>query len=438
MIGIVISWLKILTLQVLKSYQIYGNRMNINPEAEKANKLEDLLITLIKYKNSIIINVLIVTIAAVIVSFLIPKRYTAVASFISPKKKGGLFGDITSFSSTIKDLSRTIGGRLGTVTDEAYNYLVILQSRTAAERTIKKFNLREVYEIDEDKPYEYVIKELDGNVDFNIEDEGNIVISVTDKSPQRASDMANNYIQILNEISTNLGVTEARNNREFIEKRFNEIQVDIANIEDSLKRFSKDYNVLEMKEQMKAAIESAAELQAKTEIAKIERDLLKSNFGADNPLTKQAEMKYNELNKMLISLRFGEDKDLKSSLKLFIPFENVPETGIKYIRLMRDFEIQTKVLEFIYPIYEQAKIEEQKDIPVVLVVDKAIPPEKKSSPKRALIVIAAFFLSFFFSVGYVLMKESYSSLQKDEIRYKKIREGIVEPLKALIKFKKSK
>src|SRR5690606_32391358 len=129
------------------------------------------------------------------------------------------------------------------------------------------------------------------------------------------------------------------------EKRFIQLQVDIANIEDSLKSFSQEYNVVEMEEQMKAAITIAAELKAQTEIAKIERDIIKSNYGSENPLVKQAEIKVNELNKRLIAMRFGEDKNLNSSLNLFIPFENVPATGIKYIRLMREFEIQNKVVE---------------------------------------------------------------------------------------------
>ena len=407
-----------------------------NQNSKKTKRFEDFLIVLIRYKRTIIINVSIVTIAAIIISLLMHNRYTAEASFISPKKKGGLFGDITGFSSTIKDLSRTLGGRLGTVSDEAYNYLVILQSRSASEKVIKKFNLREVYEIDEDKPYENVLKELEDNVDFNIEDEGNIVISVIDKSPNRAANMANYYVQVLNEISTRLGKTEAHSNREFIEKRFNELQQDIADLEDSLKNFSEQYNVLEMKEQMKAAITVAAELKAKTEVAKLERDLLRNNFGEDNPLVQEAELKVSELNKRLASMKFGEDKNIKSSLDLFIPFKEVPQAGIEYIRLTREYEIQTKVLEFIYPIYEQAKIEEQKDIPAVLVVDKAIPPQKKSSPKRSLIVIAAFLLSFFFSVGYVLMKESYTDLQRDEERYKKVKSGIIDPLKSIIRFKK--
>jgi len=404
---------------------------------EKTNKFEDFLIILIKYKRIIIINILIVTVAAIIISLLIENRYKSVASFISPKKKSGLFGDVTGFSSTIKDLSRTLGGKLGTVTDEAYNYLVILQSRTASEKIIEKFNLRQVYDIDKDKPFENVLSELENNVSFNIEDEGNILISVIDKSPVRAANMANFYIDILNEISTQLSVTEARSNRKFIEKRFNQVKVDITNIEDSLENFSKKYNVLEMKEQMKAAITVAAELQAQVEVAKIETELLKNNLGENNPLVLQSELKVEELNKRLMSMKLGEDKNLKSSLNLFIPFEKVPETGIKYLRLMRDFEIQNKLLEFLYPIYEQAKIEEQKNTPVVLVVDKAVPPQKKDSPKRTIIVLLAVLLSFFFSIGYVLIKESYSNLQDDETRYKKIKNGIIEPLKSSFRFRKS-
>lgn len=403
---------------------------------ENKNKIEELLIILVKYRKTILTNVFVVSIVAIIISLLIPNKYTAVNSFISPKKKGGLFGDIAGVSSTIKDLSRTLGGRLGTVSDEAYNYLVILQSRTASLKMIKKFDLRNVYEIDEDKPFENVLNELEDNVDFNIEDEGNIVISVTDKIPQRAADMANYYIQILNDISTELSVTEARNNRIFIEKRFLQLEQDIADIEDSLENFSSKYNVLEMEEQIKAAISVAANLKAQIEIARIERDLLIKSYGEDNPLVEKAELKVNEIQKRLKQMKFGEDSSLESSLNLFIPFKDVPNVGIKYIRLMRDYEIQTKVLEFLYPIYEQAKIEEQKNIPVVVVVDEAISPEKKSSPKRSLIVIGAFLLSFFISLGYVLIKEAYYSIKEDVNRYSRIKTSIVDPLKDSFRFKR--
>ncbi len=401
-------------------------------------KFEDFLILLIKYRKTIITNVLVVTILAIIVSLLMVKEYTAVASVIPPKNKSGLFGDISSFSSTIQNITKSLGGRLGNVSEEAYNYLAILKSRTASEDLIKKFNLRKVYDIDTAKPYEYVIKALQNNVDFNVEDEGNILISVTDKSPDRAAEMANYYVKVLNEVSTRLGVTEARDNREFIGKRFKEIQNNISNLEDSLKDFGEKYNVLAMDEQMKAEITAAAELKALLEQTKIERYVLINNYGANSPLVEQVTLKIQELDKRLSIMKYGNDKDLKSAASLFIPFKNVPDIGVKYLRLKRDYESQTKLLQFIYPMYEQAKIEEQRDTPAVLVLDKAIPPQKKSSPKRAIIVIVSFLLSFMFSIVFVIVKDSYSNMQVDEIRYSKIKNGIINPAKNFFKFKKNK
>ncbi len=395
----------------------------------KASGIEILIIKILKHKKSIFLNVLIITVAAIIVSFIIPKKYTATASFISPKKKGGIFGEIGSFSSSISNLSRMLGGRLGNVTEEAYNYLVLLQSRTASERVINEFDLRKVYKFDPDDPIEEVIEELQDNVKFNIEDEGNIVISVTDKIPKRAADIANFYVDIVNEMSIELSTREAKNNREFIEKRFFEIKKEIFSLEDSLKTFGKKYNVLEIKEQVKGSIEVAANLKAQIEISKIETDLLRNYLGEDHPVVLQAKLKFEELNKRLNEMQFGEEEKIKSIANFFIPFEKVPETGVKYIRLMRDYEIQTKLLEFIYPIYEQARIDEQKTIPVVVVVDQAIPPQKKSSPKRVLIVLGSFFVSLILSVGYALLKESYIELQKDENRYKAVKEGIFDQLK---------
>jgi len=403
--------------------------MSISSDKSKSHSFEEFLILLVKYRRILLINVTIVTITAIIISLLMPNEYTSTTSFISPKKKGGLFGDIAGFSNTIKDLSRTLGGRIGATSDEAYNYLVILQSRTASEKMIKKFNLREIYEIDKSKPFENVISELEDRTTFQIADEGNIMVSVTDKNPKRAAEMANYYVEILNELSTDLSVAESRNNRVFIEKRFVQAQDDIRKLEDSLEIFSKKYNVLALEEQMKAAITVAAELKAQIEIAKLEKELLEKKLGSDNPLVEQAVRKVEELDKQLMTLKFGENKNLKSSLNLFIPFEKIPETGVAYVRLMRDYEIQNKLLEFLYPIYEQARIEEQKDIPVVLVVDKAIAPQKKSAPKRTLIVAGAFLLSFLTVLFYFYVKESYFNLSKDEIRFKRIKEGIIDPLK---------
>ncbi len=75
--------------------------------------------------------------------------------------------------------------------------------------------------------------------------------------------------------------------------------------------------------------------------------------------------------------------------------------------------IQQKILEFLVPIYEQAKIDEQKDVPVLLILDKAIPAEKKSKPKRVLIIVFSSFFALTFSILLVFILHRVRKLDKD-------------------------
>ncbi|MGD8778200.1 MAG: hypothetical protein PVH88_04485 [Ignavibacteria bacterium] len=91
---------------------------NIHGENERKNFV-DFLIILLKRRKLIIWNVTIVTLAALIISFLILYN-TSTANILPPKSQGGLISDIGGISSTIKDLSQSLG-RLWAVSDEAYS-----------------------------------------------------------------------------------------------------------------------------------------------------------------------------------------------------------------------------------------------------------------------------------------------------------------------------
>lgn len=396
----------------------------------RENSFSDFIIVLVKWRKIILFNVIIITLLSTIISFLLPKWYTSTANIIPPKSKGGLLGDLSNFSSTIKDISKTLG-RLGTTSDQAYNYLQILESRRSYEAVINKFNIRSVYKFDIDDPIEDVIRELSSNVDFKVEDEGNITVKVSDRDPKRAADMANYFVELLNSISIELGTFEAKNNREFIETRYFQLLRDIKSAEDSLKIFSEKYSVFSLTDQTKAAITAAAELKATVEMQKIELDLMVKNYGVNSPQVSDKKLIINEIEKRLNSMNFSDANLTNDKVKLFTEFSRLPDIGMKYLRYRREFELQTKLLEFILPIYEQAKIEEKKNIPVCLILDNAVPAQKKSSPKRVVIVIASFFVSFFFSILWVLLRESLERLRLDQERFNKINMGIFLPLKKL-------
>ena len=60
-----------------------------------------------------------------------------------------------------------------------------------------------------------------------------------------------------------------------------------------------------------------------------------------------------------------------------------------YLALVMEQTIQEKILEFVAPMLEQARFEEQKQREALQVVDRAVPPVKKYKPRRSIIVVAA-------------------------------------------------
>ena len=263
-----------------------------------------------------------------------------------------------------------------------YNYLAILESRRTMEAVVKKFDLAKVYGVSSGS-MERTIKELSGNVFFDFENNGNISLAVIDESPQRAADMANYFVAVLNEVNTELSSQEARSNREFLEKRFAQAREDMRAVEDTLTRFQERYGIYALPEQMKAAIQEVAQLRAQVSISEVELGILERSLGRDNPQTRLKESEISELNAKLRQMKSGTAESYtRDDLSFFVPFKDVPELGLQYLRLYRDFEIQTKMLQFIIPLYEQARVDEQKNIPAVLVLDRGIPPERKNGPKR--------------------------------------------------------
>jgi len=83
--------------------------------------------------------------------------------------------------------------------EQAEQLLQILNSNKLRERVIKKFNLMQHYDIDTASPYKNSIlfKEYERNVSFRRTEYMAVQITVYDKDPQIAADMANRIAELL-------------------------------------------------------------------------------------------------------------------------------------------------------------------------------------------------------------------------------------------------
>ncbi len=241
--------------------------------------------------------------------------------------------------------------------------------------------------------------------------------------------MANFFVLELDRISKDLEITQARYNREFIEKRYEENKQDLAKAEQNFKRFQEKHNVIALPEQLQAAIVAAAGIKAQIISAEVRLDALKASFKPEHPEIRKIQTEINGLRSALNKLQYGENSST-STLALFPAFSEAPELGIQFVQLKRELEVQNKLYEFLTQQYEKAKIQETKDTPTVQILDKAIPPIKRSKPSRKRMVLMWAVLSIFISALLVFILDYLSSTKhRNSSQYQKAIE-IIEMIKS--------
>lgn len=375
---------------------------------DRKKSLTDHLTVILKWKKFIIISLVICLLIGTAVAFLIPKQYKATASIMIPSDNmglGGLAGLIGNKSSVA-----SLGTKLFGVSNSSEDFLLgILNSRTALEKVVKIFNLKKYYDT---KNIDETLKAFRGDLTFESNEYGFIEISFINKNPQTSANIANYFVTILDSLNIKFNIEQAKNNRIFIEKRYFKNLDDLRFAEDSLYNFQRKYGIVAVPEQFEVSVKAAAEIESKLAQAELTAYLIRSNFGENSPQYRIVEEESKILREKVYQLK--KDTGISQKSNILFPFKNMPDISMKYLRYKREIEIQQAILEVVLPLYEQAKVEEQKSIPTVISVDKAVPPTLKDSPKRVFIIILFLLLGCLVSIPFVFIGEKLTT--KSEYR----------------------
>lgn len=389
--------------------------MKNNQELKIGKTFVDFLVVLVKYRIFLIIFIAVITLGATVTALLLPKWYKSTVSVL-PAERNDLLSTLTGLTSLTKSFGSSRAARgLSALTGgptELDKYIAIVKSYTVTDEVIKKFKLREEYDMEDDY-IEDVIKEWQKNLDLEIQEEGNLTITVYSKDRKKCAEIANYLVDRLNEINTQLSITNAQANREFIEKRYQQNLDDITQLETQMKEFQQKYGVIAIPEQLEATVKSLSEIYVQLYKTEVEYNVAKQNYGADHPIVKLAKANYEELKKKIDQLNQGTDNSQKD-VKLLIPFKIAPKLGNEYLKIYRNLEIQYKILEFVQPLYEQAKVEEVRNTPSVLVLDKAVEPEKKAKPRIRIFFMIGLVASILVGIFIVFTKEMFNKLKLND------------------------
>lgn len=358
----------------------------------------DVLFTLVRRKKLIVVIVFSVMVITAGITLLIPKSYKSTAVVLLPEKTGTLLdvlsttggGDLGSIGASI------LGG--GTPSHFA-RYIAIMNSRRLREDLITRFDLMSVYDVEEmDDALEILEDNLESEADKKL---GTINITFHfEQDPDKTSAVANYAVSKLDEINRELATEQARSTREFIERRYEQSKMDLQNAEDSLNMFQKSFDIISIPEQIKAAIEAAADLQAQLATTEIEYNVKRKTLGEKHPDLLRLESQIAELRKTRKRMDIGA-----ADFGVFIPFKKAPDLGLRYFRLYRDVIIKEKIVEFLVPQFEQAKIQEARDTPTLFVLDYAKPADRAYKPKKKLITFLVGILTGILTVLFLYIRE---------------------------------
>lgn len=376
-------------------------------EAEKVD-IYSYLTVLTTYHRFIFLNFLGICVIVAIISFFLPQWYRATTTILPPERETLNFGAASSLLGAASGFATSLS--LPFMATPSDIIAAILKSRTVAKAVVEKENLMQVYKT---RSMEAALRELFSHVSVNVAQEGIVSLSYEDKDRERAASVTNCFVEELDRVNRETSTSKAKNARMFIEGRLEEAQKDLNQTEEALRKFQEENKTLVLDDQMRTAIEKAADLKAEMVSSEIELNVLSKTMSPSHPQIQSLRSRINEIKRQLEVLESGNQKESpEGKTVLDVPFDEVPSLSLQLARLIREVKIQEKIFELLTQQYEQQKIEETKDTPTIQVLDKAIPPEKSIRPKRALLVGISGILSLLTSTVFVFGLEYFKRSKK--------------------------
>jgi uncharacterized protein involved in exopolysaccharide biosynthesis len=379
-------------------------------KVEEEVSLLDLLIILVEHKRMLFGITAGCAVLAIIISILLPSEYTAKVIIMPPQQSSSLASALTS---QLGGMAQLAGGSLGLKSPNDM-YIAMFKTNTVETAMVQKYNLMQEYHgktlSDTCKKFEDHAK-LDGSGK-----DGLIRISVTDRDPRRASELANGYVEQFRFLSQHLAVTEAGQRRMFFEQQLEQAKNNLANAEVALQQTEQKTGVLEVDSQARGLLQMAMSLRAKIEAQEIEIQGMQTYATNENSKLQEAQQELARMRSELAKLGgAGASED-----ELTFTKGQMTNEGLEYTRKLRDVKYYQTVFELLAKQFEIAKLDEAKEGAVIQVVDPATPPERKSFPKRGVIIIISTIAGFFIGSFIILVIEAQQRMKENFVAILKL------------------
>jgi uncharacterized protein involved in exopolysaccharide biosynthesis len=356
-----------------------------------------------------------------VVALLLPNRYASITRLMPPESQstagmaimaalaGGGSGGGHAGSTLPAGISELLGGKTS-----GDLFIAILHSDSVQNALINRFDLRKVYW---DRYYDSARKDLTQFTDISQDRKSGVIkIEVTDRNRQRAAQMAQAYVDELDRAVAQLSTSAARRERIFLEERLKTAKQELEANERQFSEFASKTATLDVPEQAKAMVTSAAVLQGQIIAAKSELQGLEQIYTPQNVRVRALRERIAELEHQLQKLggtsnpASAEPSESESTASVYPPIRQLPILAVPWADLYREVKVHETVYQFLTQQYEIARVQEAKEIPTVRVLDPPELAERKSSPHRTLVVLVAGFLAVLLASAWIICTHKWQQI----------------------------
>lgn len=347
-----------------------------------------------------------------ILAFLLPKQYQSTAQLMPPDTRSGASGMLAALTAKAGSGIGPMAGDLLESNSTGALFVGVLRSRTLEDRLVERFDLKKVYGV---KLEEDARTRLANNTGISEDHKSGIIsISVVDPEPERATAIAQAYLEELNRLVSELSTSSAHRERIFLEDRLKVVKQDLDQASADFSQFASKNTAINIPEQGKAMVVAAATLQGQLIAAESGLKGLSEIYTANNVRVRSVQARVSELRRQLEKLdgnSGAETKNASSEEQSDYPsIRELPLLGVTYADLLRRTKIEETVYEVLTQQYELAKVQEAKETPSVKILDAASHPERKVFPPRLLIMLWGALVGFAAAAAAMLARRAWRQM----------------------------
>jgi capsular polysaccharide biosynthesis protein len=318
----------------------------------------------------------VIGLLAVVLSFIISSPL-----FITPKYRSAVILYPSASSSISKALLTERSGQSFDILDfgqdsQTEHMLQILNSSRIRNKVTDRFNLMDHYGIAPDHHYRQtrLQREYENNMSFRRTEYMAVKISVMDRDPQMAADIANYIASLVDSVRNSMQKDVAIPGFHIVEQHYFQLRDEIRMKEDSLTKL-RQFGVHEY------------ETQAEMINQQLAIEIARNNRPAINALEEKLDI--------------------------------LSEYGGAYVSLREQLVHDQKQLSILRIRYEEAKVDAEQILPFKFVVDEAVKAERKSYPIRWLIMVLSTLGALLVGVISIIFLENYKEMAAYVAKQKK-------------------